>query len=212
MRHQVAGRKLGKKTAHRLAMLRNMSASLIKHGRITTTLPKAKELRKVADKLVTLGKANSLHARRQAFDFLRNRDAVQKLFAEIAPAFAKRMGGYTRIYHMGSRAGDAAKMAIIEYLQEDILTAKVEGTIADDTKKKTAKKKVVKKAKTEAKEPKKEAKAEKKTVKKAPAKEKAPEKKAKVTTKKAPTKKAAEKKITEKKAQKTTSKVAKKTK
>lgn len=202
MRHQVAGRKLGKKTAHRLAMLRNMSTSLIKHGRIKTTLPKAKELRKVADKLITLGKANTLHARRQAFDFLRSRDAVQKLFAEIAPAFTKRMGGYTRIYHMGSRAGDAAKMAIIEYLAEDILTAKVDGTVTEDTakKKKTDKKKVTKKAKAETKAPKKEAKTEKKTtVKKAPAKEMSTEKKAKATTNKPAEKKAATKKPAAKK-------------
>ncbi len=141
MRHQVAKRKLGKKSAHRTAMFRNMSASLIEHGRINTTLHKAKELRTVADKLVTIGKENTLHARRKAFNFLRNRDAVQKLFNEVAPAFAKRNGGYTRIYQTVTRVGDAAKMAIIEYLNEDLLTAKVEGKIEDPKSKKKADKK-----------------------------------------------------------------------
>ena len=146
MRHQVSGRKLGRKTAHRLAMLSNMSASLIKYGRIKTTIQKAKELRSVADRLVTLGKENTLHAKRRAFDMLRNRDAVVKLFAEIAPAFAERHGGYTRIYHTGHRVGDAAKMAIIEYLQDDLLSAKVTGQVVDKKeKKKPVKKAAVKK-------------------------------------------------------------------
>ncbi|EKD50821.1 MAG: 50S ribosomal protein L17 [uncultured bacterium] len=141
MRHQVAGRKLGRTTAHRLAMFRNMLASLIQHGRIKTTLPRAKELRSLADKIVTLGKENTLHARRRAFDFLRDRKAVVRLFNDIAPAFSGRMGGYTRIYQLGSRVGDAAKMAMIEFLQEDLLAAKVAGNIVDDKAKKKAGKK-----------------------------------------------------------------------
>lgn len=107
-------------TTQRLATLRNMAASLIKYGRIQTTLPRAKELRRFADQLVTLGKKNTLHAKRQAFNFLRQRDVVQKLFAEVAPAFTGRNGGYTRIYRLGIRAGDAAKTAVIEYLAEVI--------------------------------------------------------------------------------------------
>jgi large subunit ribosomal protein L17 len=101
-------------------MFRNMAVSLIEHGRITTTLHKAKELRVVAEKLVTLGKNDSLHARRLAFDRLRSRDAVQKLFATIAPAFKTRKGGYTRILKLDTRLGDAAQLAIIEYLREDL--------------------------------------------------------------------------------------------
>jgi large subunit ribosomal protein L17 len=107
-------------SSQRLATLRNMAASLIKYGRIHTTLPRAKELRRLADQLVTLGKKNTLHAKRQAFNFLRQRDVVQRLFAEVAPAFTGRNGGYTRIYRLGVRAGDAAKTAVIEYLSEVI--------------------------------------------------------------------------------------------
>lgn len=118
MRHQISGRKLGKDTAERMAMFRNMAASLIKYGRIKTTLDRAKELRKFAERLVTLGKKNTRHAKRQAFDFLRQRDVVKKLFAEVAPAFSARHGGYTRIYRLGTRVGDAAKVAMIEYLSE----------------------------------------------------------------------------------------------
>lgn len=124
MRHRVAGRKLGRTTAHRKALFRNMAVSLIEEGRIRTTLFKAKELRKVADKLVTLGKSDSLHARRQAFSQLRDREAVTKLFSSIAPAFKARHGGYTRIYRIGERRGDSAPMALIEYLREDFDTAK----------------------------------------------------------------------------------------
>lgn len=122
MRHLVAGRKLGRTSAHRKALMRNLAVALIEHGRIRTTLHKAKELRRFADNLVTLGKKDSLHARRLAFDRLRDREAVAKLFQNIAPAFQKRNGGYTRIYHLGpARPGDTAKMALIEYLAEDLL-------------------------------------------------------------------------------------------
>lgn len=194
MRHQSAGRKLGRKSAHRQAMLRNMVASLIEHGKIKTTLPKAKELRSVAERMVTLGKKNSLHARRQAFDFMRNKDAVKKLFDQIAPAFEKRAGGYTRIFQLGSRAGDAAKMALIEFLSEDLLSAKVEGKISDEAGKKSKKAKSEKKASAKAETTKNaEVKAEKKkvTAKKADVAKTTKEKKP-AAAKKAPAKKAAE--------------------
>lgn len=147
MGNQTAGRKLGRKSSHRKALFRNMVSSLIEHGRIKTTLHKAKELRGVADRMVTLGKKNTLHARRQAYDFMRNKDAVKKLFEQIAPAFEKRAGGYTRIFKLGSRAGDAAKMALIEFLSEDLLSARVEGKIVDKKAGKAKPAKVAKEAK-----------------------------------------------------------------
>lgn len=139
MRHEVAHRKLGRTTTHRLAMLRNMANSLIRQERIQTTLPKAKELRSFAEKLVTIGKHNDLAAKRRAFALLRDRNSVQKLFSQIAPSFEKRNGGYTRIYRLGYRVGDAAPLALIEYLQEDRLSAKVEGKVKE-TKPKEKKK------------------------------------------------------------------------
>jgi len=114
MRHRVAGRKLSRHTQHRELMFRNMVVSLLTHERIKTTLPKAKELRSWADKIVTLGKKGDLAARRRAFDLLRDRDAVKKLFEEIAPRFKDRQGGYTRIYKTGRRLGDAAPLSLIE--------------------------------------------------------------------------------------------------
>jgi large subunit ribosomal protein L17 len=114
MRHRVAGRKLSRHTQHRELMFRNMVVSLLTHERIKTTLPKAKELRSWADKIVTLGKKGDLAARRRAFDLLRDRDVVKKLFEEIAPRFKDRQGGYTRIYKTGRRPGDAAPLSLIE--------------------------------------------------------------------------------------------------
>ena len=114
MRHLNQGRKLGRTTAHRKAMMRNMVTSLLEHERIVTTEPKAKELRRVADKMVTLGKRGTLHARRQALRVIRSNIVVRKLFDDVAPRFAGRNGGYTRILHLGYRSGDAAAMAIIE--------------------------------------------------------------------------------------------------
>ena len=114
MRHRVAGRKLSRTTRHRELMFRNMVVSLINHERIKTTLTKAKELRSWADKIITLGKKGDLAARRRAFDFLRDRDAVKKLFDEIAPLFKDRQGGYTRMYRIGWRLGDAAPLSLIE--------------------------------------------------------------------------------------------------
>lgn len=116
MRHLVDHRKLGRTASHRRALLRNMAASLIMAERIETTLPKAKELRRVADRLVTLGKRGTLHARRHASRFVHDPEAVKKLFSTLADRFRERQGGYTRIYHYGFRQGDAAEMAAIEYL------------------------------------------------------------------------------------------------
>lgn len=121
MRHQLSHRKLGRTTSHRLAMLRNMVFSLVKHEKIETTLPKAKELRCLADRIITIGKRNTLVARRQVFDVLRSKDAVGKVFSKLAPRFMARQGGYTRIYKLGYRLGDSAPMAVIEYLPEDLV-------------------------------------------------------------------------------------------
>jgi large subunit ribosomal protein L17 len=114
MRHLKQGRKLGRTTAHRKALLRNLATALLEHERIITTEPKAKELRRIADKLVTLGKRGNLHARRQALQVVHSNAVVQKLFNEIAPRFAGRQGGYTRLLRLGYRPGDAAAMAVIE--------------------------------------------------------------------------------------------------
>jgi large subunit ribosomal protein L17 len=119
MRHGVAGRKLGITTSHRFAMFRNMAVALIKHEQITTTLPKAKELRPVADKLITLGKRGGLHARRQAYAQLRDEKIVAKLFDTLATRYKARSGGYTRVLKAGMRYGDAADMAVIELVERD---------------------------------------------------------------------------------------------
>jgi large subunit ribosomal protein L17 len=120
MRHLKQGRKLGRTTAHRKALLRNLATALLEHERIITTEPKAKELRRVADKLVTLGKRGNLHARRQALQVVQSNAVVQKLFNEIAPRFSGRQGGYTRILRLGYRPGDAAAMAVIELVDTQI--------------------------------------------------------------------------------------------
>ena len=119
MRHGVAGRKLGVTTSHRFAMFRNMAHALIKHEQITTTLPKAKELGPVAEKLITLGKRGTLHARRQAYAQLRDNVIVTKLFTVIADRYKDRHGGYTRVMKAGMRYGDAADMAVIELVDRD---------------------------------------------------------------------------------------------
>jgi large subunit ribosomal protein L17 len=116
MRHRHGLRKLNRTSSHRLAMLRNMSNSLIQHEAIKTTLPKAKELRKVVEPLITLGKKDSVANRRLAFNRLRDRDMVTKLFNELGPRFANRPGGYLRILKMGFRVGDNAPMAFVELL------------------------------------------------------------------------------------------------
>lgn len=146
MRHQLAGRKLGRPTAHRWAMFRNMATALIEHGRIRTTLTRAKELRRIAEQLITLGKKNTVHARRQAFDFVRDRGVVKKLFDQITPAFKNRNGGYTRIMHLGTRPGDVSKMALIEYLSEDLVkTLPAKADKVAETKKAIKKKPAAKK-------------------------------------------------------------------
>jgi large subunit ribosomal protein L17 len=114
MRHQKAGRKLGRDSAHRKALYSNLAGALIEHGRIKTTEAKAKEVRPIAEKMVTLGKRGDLHAHRQAVAFLRSKDVAHKLFHEVAPRFADRPGGYTRVVKLGPRAGDAAPMAYLE--------------------------------------------------------------------------------------------------
>ena len=116
MRHRKKTIKLGRKTSHREAMMANMVCSLIQEKRITTTLPKAKAIRPLAEKMVTLGKRGDLHARRQAISKLRSQDSVHELFSSIAPAFADRQGGYTRILKLGTRPSDASEMAIIEWV------------------------------------------------------------------------------------------------
>ena len=116
MRHNKSGRKLGRTAAHRKAMLRNMAASLFTHEVIRTTLPKAKELRRVAEPLITLSKQDSLAHRRLAFDRLRDRQVVTKLFGELGPRFQARPGGYLRILKCGFRAGDNAPLAYVELM------------------------------------------------------------------------------------------------
>jgi large subunit ribosomal protein L17 len=114
MRHGKAHRKLGRTTSHRTAMLRNMVTSLLEHERIVTTVPKAKEARIVAEKMITLAKRGDLHARRQALSYIRSKDIVAKLFDDIKEQYSDRQGGYTRIIRTGARTGDAASMAILE--------------------------------------------------------------------------------------------------
>ena len=119
MRHRNANRKLGRTSSHRQAMLANMAASLIKHEQITTTLPKARELRRVADKLVTLGKRGNLHARRQALSVIPDTKLADKLFTTLAERYSSRNGGYTRVMKAGFRHGDMAPLAIIELVDRD---------------------------------------------------------------------------------------------
>jgi large subunit ribosomal protein L17 len=123
MRHGVSGRKLGVTSTHRIAMLRSMATSLIKHEQITTTLPKAKELRPYVERIITLGKRGDLHARRQAYAQIRDEKVVDKLFTTIAERYKARSGGYTRVLKAGVRYGDAADMAVIELVERDV-TAK----------------------------------------------------------------------------------------
>jgi len=114
MRHRKAGRKLGRTSSHRKAMMRNLVTSLLKHEKITTTDAKAKELRSVAEKMITLGKTGTLHARRQALSFIRERAVAEKVFTDLSARYSERSGGYTRIVKMANRPGDNAPMSIIE--------------------------------------------------------------------------------------------------
>jgi len=114
MRHRKSGRKLGRNSSHRKAMFRNMATSLVRHETIKTTLPKAKELRRVIEPLITLAKVDGVANRRLAFDRLRDKEAVGKLFSDLGPRFKDRPGGYLRILKMGPRPGDAAPMALVQ--------------------------------------------------------------------------------------------------
>jgi len=127
MRHGDGLRKLGRTSSHRLAMLRNMTVSLLRHEEITTTLPKAKELRRVAEPMITLGKKPSLANRRLAFNRLRDRDIVSKLFDDLGPRFAKRNGGYLRILKKGFRKGDNAPLALVTLMERADETAQAAG-------------------------------------------------------------------------------------
>lgn len=120
MRHGNSGRKLNRTSSHRKAMFANMATSLIEHEQIMTTLPKAKEIRPIVEKLVTLGKRGDLHARRQALSQIRDNDAVRKLFDAIATRYAIRNGGYIRIMKAGFRTGDNAPMAVVEFVDRDV--------------------------------------------------------------------------------------------
>ena len=131
MRHRLGLRKLNVTSSHRLAMLRNMTNSLLKHEVITTTLPKAKELRRVVEPMITLGKIATVANRRLAFNRLRDRDMVTKLFNELGPRYAKRNGGYLRILKHGFRQGDNAPMALVELMDRP---EPVEGTAAAEPK------------------------------------------------------------------------------
>lgn len=119
MRHRKGPRKLNRTSTHRKAMFANMATALVKHEQIVTTLPKAKELRSVVDKLITLGKRGDLHARRQALRTIKDRALVEKLFSTLAERYADRPGGYTRVLKAGFRYGDSAPMAIIELVDRD---------------------------------------------------------------------------------------------
>ena len=114
MRHHRSGKKLGRDSAHRKALYSNLTGSLIEHGRIKTTVAKAKAVKPIVEKMITLGRRGDLAARRQALAYLRSNDVVHMLFAEVAPRFADRPGGYTRIVRLGPRAGDAAEMVYLE--------------------------------------------------------------------------------------------------
>ena len=127
MRHGNAGKRLGRKTSHRVAMFRNMVTSLLEHGKITTTDSKAKEIRVVAERMITLGKRGDLHSMRLAASVIRQKSVVTKLFSTIAPCYKERLGGYTRIVKLGIRQGDAAPLSLIELVETEMKpsTAKV---------------------------------------------------------------------------------------
>jgi large subunit ribosomal protein L17 len=123
VRHQRAGKKLGRAPAHRKALYSNLAGALIEHGRIRTTEAKAKAVKPFAEKMISLGKRGDLHARRQALSELRSQDVVHMLFADVAPRFAERPGGYTRIVKLGPRQGDAADMVYLELVDYDAAAA-----------------------------------------------------------------------------------------
>jgi len=114
VRHQRSGKKLGRDSAHRKALYSNLTGALIEHGRVKTTVAKAKAVRPIAEQMITLGRRGDLHARRQALAYLRSQDVVHKLFSDVGPRFTERPGGYSRIVKIGPRQGDAAEMAYLE--------------------------------------------------------------------------------------------------
>lgn len=120
MRHRIAGRKLNRTSSHRWSMLRNLVTSLFQHERIKTTDAKAKEVKRLADKLITLGKRGDLHARRQALRVIREKEIARKVFETLAPRYKNRPGGYTRVIKAGRRSGDCAPLSIVELIPEDI--------------------------------------------------------------------------------------------
>ncbi len=124
MRHNKAGKRLGRTTSHRIAMYRNMVTSFLNHERITTTDVKAKELRSIAEKMITLGKKGDLHSMRQAASYIRDKKVVTKLFTTIAPRYMERAGGYTRIIKLGIRPGDNAPLSVIELVEEELKAPK----------------------------------------------------------------------------------------
>lgn len=135
MRHGHGYRKLGRVSSHRRAMLRNMATSLLVHERIETTVPKAKELRSIVDKMITLGKRGDLHARRQAASYLFSDEAVKKVFSDLASRFKDRPGGYTRILKKGYRFGDGADMAFLELVDYDYAASAAAPVVAAPAKK-----------------------------------------------------------------------------
>jgi large subunit ribosomal protein L17 len=201
MRHQLSGRQLSRNAPHRAAMFRNMAASLIRHETIRTTLPKAKELRRIVEPLITLGKADSDANRRRAFSQLRDAEVVIKLFEDLGPRFKARPGGYTRILRMDVRAGDSAPMALMQLLDQPALAESTEASDEAEVEKKAPKKKAAAKKASPKKKTVKTA--EEKAAKKAKAEQKAEAsaKKAEAKTQKkaaAPKKKAAAKKKSKK--------------
>ena len=142
MRHGLSGRQLSRNTPHRWAMLRNMAASLLRHETIRTTIPKAKELRRYVEPLITLGKTDSEANRRRAFSRLRDAEVVTKLFVELGPRFKARPGGYTRILHMAPRAGDNADMALMALVDRAATVGEAPAADEEDKKPKARKKKV----------------------------------------------------------------------
>jgi len=208
MRHRVAGRKLSRHTRHRELMFRNMLVSLLQHERIRTTLAKGKELRSWADEIISLGKQGTLHARRRAFDLLRDRGTIQKLFDEIAPKFKDREGGYTRIYRLGWRQGDGAPLSLVELVtfahpeeKKKSTITKAKEVLEKVTPKKKEKGEKIEKGKEKVKEKPKEkpkekaekAKEEKKEKKAKKEEKEAPKEKKETPKKKAPAEKGKEK-------------------
>ena len=132
MRHHRAGRKLGRDSAHRKALYANLAGAVIEHGRIKTTVTKAKAVKPIAEQLITLGRRGDIHARRQAVAFLRSKSVVHKLFTEVGPAFAERPGGYLRITRIGPRPGDSAEMAYLELVDTPLVFKTRAQPVVDD--------------------------------------------------------------------------------